>query len=99
MELLYVVDLVLIAETEELLLEKLRNRKKGMEMKDLRVNSGEIMRCRVNSVQSDDSGEHSCGVCRKGVGCNSIMCTECLGWVHKRCSGISGRVKSNVDFR
>ena len=23
---------------------------------------------------------------------------ECLRWVHKRCSGISGKLKSNVDF-
>ena len=23
---------------------------------------------------------------------------ECLRWVHKRCSGISGKIKSNVDF-
>ena len=29
---------------------------------------------------------------------NSILCIECLRWVHKRCSGISGKLKSNVDF-
>ena len=40
MELLYVYDLVLIAETKELLLEKVRNWKKGMEKKGLRVNAG-----------------------------------------------------------
>ena len=39
MELLYVDDLVLVAETEELLMEKLRKWKKGMELKGLRVNS------------------------------------------------------------
>ena len=33
MELLYAVDLVLIAETEKLLLEKLSHWKKGMEVK------------------------------------------------------------------
>ena len=22
-----------------------------------------------------------------------------IGWVHKRCSGISGKLKSNVDFQ
>ena len=47
--------------------------------------------------QAEDSGEHSCGVCRKGVGDNSIFCLECRRWVHKRCSGISGKL-SNVDF-
>ena len=50
MELLYAVDLVLIAETKELLLEKVRRWKKGMEKKGLRVNAGKkkIMWCQVN---------------------------------------------------
>ena len=42
---------------------------------------------------------HPCGVCRKGAGNNSILCIECiecLRWVHKRCSGISVKLKSNV---
>ena len=29
-----------------------------------------------------------CGVCSKGVGCNSLQCTNCQTWVHKKCSGI-----------
>ena len=33
-----------------------------------------------------------------GVGDNSIWCVECLRWVHERCSGISGKLKSNTDF-
>ena len=40
MELLYVDDLVLIAETKELLMEMVRNWKEGMEKKGLRVNTG-----------------------------------------------------------
>ena len=31
-----------------------------------------------------------CGVCGRGVGCNSIQCTTCQKWVHKKCSGIRG---------
>ena len=38
MKLLYADDLVLVAETEELLMEKLHKWNKGMEMKGLRVN-------------------------------------------------------------
>ena len=57
-----------------------------------------VMQCRVSRFQSEDSGEHPCGVCMKGVASNSIQCVECLRWVHKRCSGISGKLKSNVDF-
>ena len=40
--------------------------------------------------------EYSCGVCRKGVSDNSIRCVECLKWVHKICSGISGKLKSII---
>jgi len=29
-----------------------------------------------------------CGVCGRGVGSNSIQCTSCHKWVHKKCSGI-----------
>ena len=91
MELLYADDLVLIAEIKELLLEKVRNWKKGMEKKGLRVNTGKskVMWCRLTKGQAEDSGEHPCGVCRKGIGDNSIFCVECHWWVHKRCSGIS----------
>ena len=29
-----------------------------------------------------------CGVCGRGIGSNSIQCTSCYNWVHKKCSGI-----------
>ena len=66
----------------------------------LRVDAGKtkVMQCRVSRFQSEDSGEHPCGVCRKGVGNNAVLCVECLSLVHKRCSGISGKLKSDVDF-
>ena len=72
MELLYADDLVLMAESKKLLLEKLREWKKGMEAKDLRVNAGktEVMQCWVSRVQGADSG---CCVCRKEVASNSIV--------------------------
>ena len=96
MKLLYADYLVLIAETKELLLEKVRNWKEGMEKKGLRVNAGKtkIMWCRLSMGQAEDSGEHPC---RKGVVDNSIFCVEFCRWVHKRC-GISGKLESNVDF-
>ena len=55
------------------------------------------MQCRVSRFQSEDSGEHPCGVCRKGVVSNSIRCVECLRWVRKRCCGISGKLKDDMD--
>ena len=66
-------------------MEKVRKWKEGMEKKGLRVNAGKtkIIWCRMSMGQAKDSGEHPCGVCRKGVGDNSIFCVECHRWVHK----------------
>ena len=33
-------------------------------------------------------------MCKNGVGKNSIQCTECTEWVHKKCSGIRGSLTS-----
>ena len=83
---------IIIGEGEEL--------EEGMKKKGLRVKAGKtkIMWCRLSMGQAEDSGKYPCSVCRKGVGDNSIFCVECSRWVHKRCSGISGKLKSNVDF-
>jgi hypothetical protein len=99
-ELLYADDLVLMAETEDLLKEKIMKWKAGMEEKGLRVNIGKtkVMRCRVGAGEVLKSGKFPCGVCRKGVGANSIKCTSCKSWVHKKCSGISGRLSNVSDF-
>ena len=77
----------------------LKKWKKGMGAKGLRVNAGKtkVMQCQVSKFQSEDSGEYPCVVCRKGVK-NVILCMEYLRWVHKRCRGITGKLKSNVDF-
>jgi len=31
-----------------------------------------------------------CGACGRGVGSNSLQCTSCKKWVHRKCSGIKG---------
>ena len=69
-----------------------------MELKEMRLNTGKKMRCRVSRGQAVDSKKCSCSVCRQGVGCNYIMCVACHRRVHKGCSGISGRVRNNVDL-
>ena len=94
-ELLYADDLVLMEESKEKLIAKIEQWKKGLEGKGLRVNMGKtkVMTCEVSRGQVEDSGKWPCGVCRKGVGANSIKCTVCNKWIHKRCSGIKGRLK------
>src|SRR5271163_1660086 len=74
-ELLYADDLALLAESKEELLVKIKRWKEGMEIKGLRVNMGKtkVMRSQFSDVQAVDSGKWPCGVCRKGVGLNSVM--------------------------
>ena len=84
-ELLYADDLAVIAETEEELIERLREWKENVESKGMRVNmnktkvliSGERQMVRQKDIR------WTCGVCSKGVGSNSIQCSSCQKWVHK----------------
>ena len=39
-----------------------------------------------------NTGRWPCGVCGRGIGRNSIQCTKCQKWVHRKCSGIKGSV-------
>ena len=45
-----------------------------------------------------DSGEFPCAVCRSGVGVKSIQCSQCMYWVHKKCSGVRGRLAEDPDY-
>ena len=42
--------------------------------------------------------KYPCFVCGKGVGRNSVQCTKCQHWVHKRCSGVHGSLTKEKDF-
>ena len=41
----------------------------------------------------DKNGKFPCGICGKGVGNNSIVCTSCNKWIHGRCTGIKGNLE------
>ena len=45
-----------------------------------------------------DSGAFPCAVCWSGVGVNSIQCSQCMYWVHKKCSGVRGRLAEDPDY-
>jgi len=91
-ELLYADDLVVIAETEDDLIKRLNELKEFVENRGMRVN--------MNKTKVMISGEQQkvmqktvrwpCGVCGRGVGSNSMQCTSCQKWVHRKCSGIKG---------
>src|SRR3989442_671339 len=48
------------------------------------------MNCKVGVGQVENSGKNPCGVCREGMGDNSIWCTSCKKWIHKRCNRVVG---------
>jgi len=38
----------------------------------------------------EEKGKWPCGVCKKRVGNNSILCHGFKKWIHERCSGVKG---------
>ena len=99
-ELLYADDLVLIAESEELLVEKIERWRKGLEAGGFRINFGKtkVMRCEIGAGQVKSSGKYPCGVCKKGRGRNSVLCSKCKKWIHRKCSNIKGRLKQDPHY-
>ena len=95
-ELLYADDLVLIAETREQLQAKMAAWRVCLASKGLKINAGKtkVMVSRVSGGPMTSSGAWPCGVCGKGVAANSIQCTACRKWVHKRCSGLKGSLQA-----
>jgi len=89
--LLYADDLAVIAETEDDLIKRLSEWKDFVESRSMRVN--------MNKTKVMISGERQkvmqkairwpFGVCGRGIGNNSIQCTSCQKWVHRKCSGIA----------
>src|SRR5580698_5591187 len=100
-ELLYADDFTLMAETKDQLVEKIKRWKQGLEERGLRVNMGKtkVLKCRVRAGQKEDSGKWPCGICRKGVGSNSIYCVLCKKWIHKAYSGMKGKMTANANFQ
>ena len=100
-ELLYADDLVIIAESAEELERRFTTWKESIESKGLRVNLGKtkVMISGVNRGAALPEGKYPCGVCHKGVASNSIFCNHCSCWVHKRCSGIKGRLEAIVNYK
>ena len=82
-------------------MEKVQRWKSAIEAKGLRVNLAKtkIMMSSCSSGEPRDQGKYPCSVCRKGVGSNSIFCGVCKHWVHKKCSGIKGKLSAEQGFK
>ena len=44
-----------------------------------------------------NSGKRPCAVCGEGVQSNTVKCTVCIKWSHKRYSGVHGKLSLVVD--
>jgi len=99
-ELGYADDLVLTAESEHDVLERFVRWRKELELRGLKVNmeKTKMMVTGRSSTEKIKTGKYSCGCCGKGVGWNSILCTKCNNWCHKRCSGLK-RVVGVPNFQ
>jgi DNA-directed RNA polymerase subunit RPC12/RpoP len=80
---------------------KLKKWKDGFEKKGLIVNVGKtkVMRCSTETNVVWEAGKFLCSICRKGVGRNSILCSDCGKWVHKKCSGMKGRLEPDASYQ
>ena len=71
-----------------------------MENRGLRVNMKKT-KFMISGAGLDvlhDCGAFPCTVCQSGVGANSISCSQCKLWVHKKCSSIKGRLNVTPDY-
>ena len=65
--------------------------KEGMEQRGLKINTEFKTKSVVTGNKARErihSERWPCGCFLRGVGANSVFCTECNEWCHKRCSGL-----------
>ena len=93
-ELLYADDIVLTAETKNDVEQLLCGWKSSIEKRGMKVNLEKTKAMVTGKKQQETmkSGKWPCGCCGKGVGVNSILCTSCHKWCHKRCSHLRSLV-------
>ena len=88
-ELLDADDLVLCGESLNEVMNKYGRWKNAVERKGLRMNVNKAKGMQLLfGKKSTVSKVDLCGVCGERVGCNSIQCTKCQRWVHRRCSDV-----------
>ena len=95
-ELLYADGL----DTQEECISKLKAWEAGIESKVICVNMKKT-KFLVSGVGHDaleKVGKYPCAAWCGGVGNNSILCSQCMLWVHKRYSGIAKQLVANWDY-
>jgi len=91
-ELLNTDDLVVITQTEDDLIKRLNEWKDNVENRGMRVkmNKNMVMISGEWQKETQNAVRWQGGVCGRGMHNNSIQCTSCQNWVHRKCSGIKG---------
>ena len=94
LELLFADDLVIVDTSLERLIERVLEWKNGLESKGLRVNMSKtkFMASELDLGVLHASGKYPCALCRSGVRNNSIHCTICNYWVHKKCLRVTEKL-------
>ena len=98
-EMPYADDIVLGGDNWEEIESRYIRWKKALQEKEMKinVNKTKAFYIRRNFVRMQ-MRKYPCSVCGKGVGRNSVQCTKCQHWVHKRCSGVHGSLTQEKDF-
>ena len=101
-EFLYADDLVLGESWGEVPAAKYAAWKSALESKGLKVNVSKTKAMKLGGKKTIvDAERDSCAICGKRVMRNLIQCTQCMKWVHKRCTDVGGSLarclKVNVD--
>ena len=89
-ELLYADDLVLTADSKQRVEEIFNEWRSAMELRGLKINVAKtkLLISGKENVLAAPTGQYPCGICGRGVGANSILCTACNKWCHHRCTGL-----------
>ena len=100
-ELLYADDLVITAETRAEAITRFNTWKRTMGKRGMKVNmeKTKVMVTGKEPNRRQEEGRYPCGCCGKNVGVNSVLCTECGKWCHKRCSGLRNVNEAGVHYR
>ena len=90
-----------MAESLEALVNQLAAWKDFFSAMGLRVNMSKpkVLISNALGEQQVDPSNYPCGVCKKGVGNNSIFCQHCRSWIHHRWSNIKGRLRPDPNFK
>ena len=100
-ELLYANDLILLGNSWNEVESRNDRWKKALKNHSLKISVNKtkgFYRYTGGKVVRMQTRKLPCSVCGNGVGRNSLQCTKCQYWVHKKCSGIQGKVASINGF-